>query len=261
MFQEVSTVVPDVSVLRRLLFASVHFPKEMPRYWEEVTAFAFIGADKEPKPTEVKVLMENIEFLDQKAFNTDSELYTELRKRTGFQNSPMGIVLVSSNITCLVCGGKLLIRSDRPSSITLYTDDMGTVLATQFRKYCQNNHKGCSFTQHYSYHSTSDHCDTELVYDVNWAALPYFVSSNKTAFSMKFMERLDAEILLGQVSYKQKADIYNYYFKYERTAKQCRFPEGIKQGQMHCNTQGTIPEEMQEEDRFVQYSRLTIRPL
>lgn len=60
---------------------------------------------------------------------------------------------------------------------------------------------------------------------------------------MKFMERLDTEILLGQISYKQKADMYNYYFKYEKTAKQCRYLEGIQQD--------TISEEMQDEDRLV----------
>lgn len=83
---------------------------------------------------------------------------------------PMGVVLISPNATCLKCGGKLLLRSDRPSSITLYTDDLGTVLATQFRKYCQNSRKGCSFTQHYSFHSTTEDCNTDVVYDVNWAA-------------------------------------------------------------------------------------------
>jgi len=31
--------------------------------------------------------------------------------------------------------------------------------------------------------------------------------------------RFDAELLLGQVSYKQKSDIHNYYHKYERTKK------------------------------------------
>lgn len=136
---------------------------------------------------------------------------------TGIGKQPLGVVLISSNTTCLECGGKLLVRSDRPSSLTLYTDEMGTVLATQFRKYCQNSRKGCSFTQHYSYHSTSDDNTTEVVYDVNWADLPYFVSSNKTAFATKFLERFDAEILLGQISYKQKSDIYNYYNKYEQT--------------------------------------------
>lgn len=36
---------------------------------------------------------------------------------------------------------------------------------------------------------------------------------------MAFLEKFDAELLLGQVSYKQKCDIYNYYHKYEITKK------------------------------------------
>lgn len=221
MFQEVAAVLPDVTVLRRLLFACAYIPNELPHYWEEVTAFGFNGIDKKPKPKEIKVLMENITLLDQKAFDIDIELRAEL-----YQHQPLGVVLISSNSTCLQCGGKLLVRSDRPSSVTLYTDDMGTVLATHFRKYCQNYRKKCSFTQHYSYHSISDDNDTEVIYDLNWADLPYFVSTSKTAFTTKFMEKFSAEILLGQLSYKQKSDIYNYYNNYDRTVKQCRFPEG-----------------------------------
>lgn len=63
MFQEVASVLPDISVLRRLLFASAYIPKEMPHYWEEVTAFAFSEVDQRPEFMEVKVLMENIELL------------------------------------------------------------------------------------------------------------------------------------------------------------------------------------------------------
>ena len=39
---------------------------------------------------------------------------------------------------------------------------------------------------------------------------------------MAFLERFDAELLLGQVSYKQKSDIYNFYNKYEKTQKKCQ---------------------------------------
>ena len=107
--------------------------------------------------------------------------------------------------------------------MTLYTDNMGTVPATHYRKYCHNYRKGCTFTQHYSYHSISDD-GAIVIYDNNWADLPYFVSTSKTAFSTTFLERYDAEILIGQVSYKQKSDIYNYYHKYETATKQSRCP-------------------------------------
>ena len=40
-----------------------------------------------------------------------------------------------------------------------------------------------------------------------------------TAFATSFMEQFDADLLLGQIAYKQKADIYNYYHKYEQMEK------------------------------------------
>lgn len=225
MFQEVDRTVPDLSVLRRLLFASAHINKEMPLYWEEVVGFAYDGIDKKPRIEEVKVLLENINCLEQRAFHTDAELIAELHTQRSSQNHPLGVVLISSNKICRLCGGNLLIRSDRPSTLTLYTENMGTVLATHYRKYCQNYRKGCTFTQHYSYHSNSD---DEVIYDVNWDDLPYFLSSNQTAFSTTFLSKFEAEILLGQMSYNQKSNIYNYYNKYETTAKQSRYLVGMK---------------------------------
>ena len=38
------------------------------------------------------------------------------------------------------------------------------------------------------------------------------------------LEKLEAEILIGQVSYKQKSDMYNYYNKYDTVTKQSRCP-------------------------------------
>ena len=221
MFQEVDSVVPDLSILRKLLFASVFIPKETPHYWEELIAFAFDGKTEKPNNEDIRVLLENIECLDQKAFSTDTELLACLRSHDSVQGIPLGVILISENCTCKLCGGKLLIRSDRPSCVTLYTDTMGTVPATQFRKYCQNYRKGCTFTQHYSYHSLTDDGEANVIYDDNWADLPYFVSTSMTA---NFLEKFDAEILIGQVSYQQRCDIYNYHHKYETTSKYCGHP-------------------------------------
>lgn len=58
-----------------------------------------------------------------------------------------------------------------------------------------------------------------MIADNNWAELPYFISTSKTGFSTTLLEKFDAELLLGQLSYKQKADIYNFYHKYERVVK------------------------------------------
>ena len=58
-----------------------------------------------------------------------------------------------------------------------------------------------------------------MIYDSNWDEVPYFVSTSKTAFAMSFMHQFDAELLLGQITYKQKSDIYNYHHQYERIEK------------------------------------------
>ena len=105
----------------------------------------------------------------------------------------------------------LLVRADRPSFMTIYTDDMGTVHGTHFRKYCS---KKCHFTQHYGFHTEGD-----MFYDPDWNSLPYFVSTAKMAFSLSFLDRFEAELLLGQVSFNQKSAIYNYYNNYEQVKK------------------------------------------
>lgn len=42
----------------------------------------------------------------------------------------------------------------------------------------------------------------------------YFVSTNMTVFQTRMLKHLTAELLLGQLSYKQKAEIYNYSHGY-----------------------------------------------
>ena len=219
MWEEVVSLVPDTTVLRRLLFAAVQVPKSTPRYPEIVNDFAFGTLKSKPTPEKTRVLLENLQFLNEKAFDTDKLLFGDLLKGTSIKGHPVGVVLISSNGICKLCEGKLLVRADRPSHLTLYTDDMGTIPATLYQKYCSNSRKGCTFTQHYGFHYVSSDESTSAIPDSNWNVLPYFVSTSKTCFSMAFLEKFDAELLLGQVSYKQKCDIYNYYHKYEVTKK------------------------------------------
>ena len=99
MFQEVDSVVPDISVLRKLLFASTYIPKETLHYCEEVITFAFDGRTEKPDSEKVRVLLENVEILDQKAFSTDTELLADLRSHDSVQNIPLGVILISTNST------------------------------------------------------------------------------------------------------------------------------------------------------------------
>ena len=45
------------------------------------------------------------------------------------------------------------------------------------------------------------------------------MSSQETAFELSMLEKYDAELLIGQVSYQQKADIFNYQNGYDDSIK------------------------------------------
>lgn len=218
-WNEVSSIVPDMAILRRVLFAAAHIPTSVPRYPEIVCEFAFQSAKHRPEPEKVRVLLENISFMNEKAFKTDKILMKDLLSLQQGRGHPLGITLISENDVCKSCGGVLQLRSDRPSFLTIYTEDMGTVPATAYRKYCKSSHKGCTFTQHYGFHFFNIDGKSRMVADDNWAELPYFVSSSKTGFATAFLEKFDAELLVGHLSYKQKADIYNIYHKYDKVQK------------------------------------------
>ena len=64
-----------------------------------------------------------------------------------------------------------------------------------------------------------------VFYDTHWAQLECFVSTSETVFEAKMLSKFDAELLLGQMSYKQEADIYNYSNKYEVESKRCSAEE------------------------------------
>ena len=80
MFSQFSQFVKDVSVVRRLQFAARFSPKTMPNYWDHITAFS-----QETKahrnsltPENVRLLIENLEVIDQGAFASDKELTKEI---------------------------------------------------------------------------------------------------------------------------------------------------------------------------------------
>jgi hypothetical protein len=101
----------------------------------------------------------------------------------------------------------------------VYTESHGTLVGTHYHKYCGSHRKGCSYRQFYGY--SSQGTQSVSFFDANWAQLEYFVSSSETAFEMKMLTKFDAELLLGHISYKQKADIYNYSNDYDVEPKRC----------------------------------------
>lgn len=202
----------DVSVLRRLLFAASHLPREVPNFWGYAVEFATAGkVDRSSIDTDTAAaLIENIQSFDGRAFETDESLIRQLIGWTPSAGRPLGIVLISPQVDCPQCGHTLTLRKDRPSSIVVYDENLGSVPGSHFHKTCTN--RLCTLTQYYGYYTTGT-LTSQVFYNTDWRVHKYFVSSTLTAFSMRMLERVDSQIVIGQLSYKQIADIFNHVHK------------------------------------------------
>ena len=183
MLASVAKHFSDVSVLRRVLFALVHLPDDLPNRLNIAIEFATDGKSEKPITTEqLRVFAENVNELDSEAFATDKALTKAILQYP--KKKPLGVVLISENQTCMQCGGKLLTRRDRPAPVVIYHDTMGSIPGSHYHKYCSN--KKCSFTQYFGFH-TGVNSQHEVYFDENWETLPYFVSTRETAFDMKLL--------------------------------------------------------------------------
>lgn len=199
----------DVSVLRKCLFAVAQLPKDLPNIWELAVQFATKNKGNASINAEtVKLLAENLQELDYLAFESDQKLFYQLLEFP--TQKPLGVVLMSNATKCVVCESALKLRKDRPSSVVVYDDNMGTLPGSHFHKLCTNRSCGC--TQYYGYYTTgiSGSLPSKVFFNSEWDTLPFFVSSRETVFSMAALKRFDSGILLGQLSFKQCADIYNH---------------------------------------------------
>lgn len=203
MLGTISKYIKDVSVLRRLLFAVSFLPTELPDFWNVVMQFATAGSVNSLSKDQVKTLIENLHELNEEAFITDDYLKEELVNLM-LPDKPLGVVLISTNNSCLQCKSKLILRKDRYAALVIYDNVNGSIPGSHFHKYCSN--QSCSFVQYYGYYSYG----SKVYYNSNWNTMKYFISSQETAFSLQFLKEVDADIFIGQVSFQQKASIYNY---------------------------------------------------
>lgn len=131
----------SVMVLRKIMFAVHHLPRDTPSYWRTVKEFA----KAEVSINELQTAVENLEYLNQAAFHTDKQLLDE------FCEKSIGIVLISSIKKCHACGSKFSTRADHPRKVVLYTESSGTLPALHYRKVCSRSY--CNCVQHYGFHS------------------------------------------------------------------------------------------------------------
>lgn len=57
LWDEVASLVPDIAVLRRLLFAAAHIPSSLPMYPQTICEFAFQFSKHKPQPHQVRVIL------------------------------------------------------------------------------------------------------------------------------------------------------------------------------------------------------------
>ena len=99
----VTSVVKDVAVLRRMLFATTSLPRGMPQYWEVTACFSNQGSNA----SQVRLLMENLQTLHTQAFSSDLVLTNELLSSDSNPSiQPLGVVLVSAKDTCCSCSAE-----------------------------------------------------------------------------------------------------------------------------------------------------------
>ena len=220
MLGEASKYIQDTSVLRCLMFATSVLPEDTPKLWEIITKFAGYKAESSIQllPQQAKLIADNISFTDKHVLASDESLFRELVLMPFEKREHVGVVLLSHRQSCIMCGGKLLLRSDRPSNVILYTDSHGTLPAIHYRKFCANSRRGCNVVQHYGYHTKGP---TLHHFDEDWMKNKYFLSSQETAFDLQLLVRYDVQLLIGQISYKQTAEIYNAIHGYDDVKKQC----------------------------------------
>ena len=112
---------------------------------------------------------------------------------------------------------------DRPGRVTLYSEIFGT------------SRQGCKLVQYYGYYMIVE--EQSLRYDDDWADHQYFLSAQETAFETALLKRFDRELLISQVSYKQKADIFNHINGYKVPKKQYK---PLKEDTVSKNTDTSV---------------------
>ena len=161
-------------------------------------------------PEEAKIFIENLQFLNPSVFDCDEELTKSLIKMPKTDPSKperIGVVLLSQRKTVFTVIPSFMLDLTEMS----WQPFMITVM-DQFRQ-STTQKRGYSYQQHYGYHTNGD--NNEVMYDSDCLELPYFMCSRETACSMEILRRFDVECLIGQISYKQSAEIYNSYNGYE----------------------------------------------
>ena len=76
---------------------------------------------------QAKLLVQNVRELDLLAFDSDKKVLQDQVEFHVPKCKPIGLVHISSNSDCFLCGSKLMLWKDRLSPVVIYDDNMGTI--------------------------------------------------------------------------------------------------------------------------------------
>ena len=211
--------INDFSVLTRALFYHRHIPVTLPNFAQRLFEFSTQGKASSVESEHVDhesllALTSNVRCL----YNVDEEetLWRELHVSSIEGGKlALGAVLISGKVFCRLCKRKLSAKPTRSVNVIIYHEKKGTFMGCRIPKVCSN--RQCNFTQHYGYYTIGDN----KFFDEDWNEHEYFVCSRKTVFDMMLLSKFEYEILLGKISFKEKADIYNAVNGYDDKGCDC----------------------------------------
>ena len=155
------------------------------------------------------MIMENVQFLNADAFCEDIELTRELvGMGIGPNRQPSGVPLIPKQKTCQLCGGSFSFGVTILAGLLSTPNLLVHFLPLTTASIAITIIKGAS-----------DDC----------LSLPYFLSTQETGFELAMLKHFNVELLIGHISYLQKADIYNISNGYDTTKKQCSTIEKEKE--------------------------------
>ena len=87
--------IQDLGVLRRIIFASVNLPKDLPDYWHIVAEFTTLHIKSNVVLDQacVQTVVENLQLLNEQVFATDKHMIHEIHSHCPRDEHPLGIIL------------------------------------------------------------------------------------------------------------------------------------------------------------------------
>ena len=114
------------------------------------------------------------------------------------------IVLSSSNATCSICKTGKVVSVGRETQIVIYTR-FGTKKGMHVEKRCNNRLLSCRGGFYYGYHKVgaTKYLDADILKN------EYLVTSNQTAFEVKYLWDVTLQILFSNASFEGLGNVYN----------------------------------------------------